>query len=327
MSYTNLTLKQRFQLEIYSEKAVTLAEISLSSGIPESTVCREFLRAGGREGYDARKADALARKRRTNGKRETKKLLSDTEIASYVEEKITLFWSPEQIAGRMRTDIERTICHETIYSFIYEEKMEWKKYLRHKKGKYRRRRGTKERERKREEAKKQRIDTRPGVIDRRERLGDWEGDTIVGGEKTTGILTHVDRRSGYLLGDLFLKKSAVLIREKTVKRFLPVPGEKKYSITYDNGIEFSDHERMAALSGIDVFFAYPYHSWERGTNENTNGLLRQFFPKRMKLATLRQKDVDWAVDLINHRPRKRLGYLTPHEVFVEGKAIALQARM
>jgi IS30 family transposase len=219
------------------------------------------------------------------------------------------------------------ICSETIYQFIYEEKPEWQQYLRQKKGKYRRRWGTKQKEKEREEGKKKRIDTRPFMVETRERLGDWEGDTIVGGEKTTGILTHTERKSGYLLGDLFLKKSAILIREKTVKRFRSVPENKKHTLTYDNGSEFSDHERLERFSGIDIYFAWPYHSWERGTNENTNGLLRQFFPKKMMFGTLRQKDVNRVVSLINHRPRKRLGYLTPYEVFVEGKSVALQTRM
>ena len=293
-------------------------------GLPPSTVSREFTRNGGRIGYDAKKADAAARRRRRESKRRTKKLLTDTALRSYVERKLLLSWSPEQIAGRMELEIGRHICHETIYSFVYEEKAEWKKYLRQKKGKYRRRWGTKEREQKREEGKKRRIDTRPDVVGTRERLGDWEGDTIVGGERTTGILTHVERRSGYLFADLLKRKTAEAVRVKTVRRFADVPA---LTITYDNGSEFSLHEMIERDTAATVYFAYPYHSWERGTNENTNGLLRQFFPKKMMFGTLRQKDVDQAVSLINHRPRKRLGYLSPHEVFVERKPVALHARM
>lgn len=327
MSYAQLTLKQRFRLEVWGAGAMTQEEMADQISVSSSTVSRKFSRNGGRVGYDARSAHAQCQKKRKQGKRRTKKLLCDGALFSYVEKKLFLFWSPEQISGRGKEEAEEMICPETIYQFIYEEKPEWRKYLRQKKGKYRRRWGTKKREERREEGKKKRIDTRPLVVETRGRMGDWEGDTIVGGEKTTGILTHTERKSGYLFGDLFLKKSAVLIREKTVRRFRSVPKNKKHTLTYDNGTEFSDHERLERFSGIPLYFAHPYHSWERGTNENTNGLLRQFFPKKMMFGTLRQKDVERAVSLINHRPRKRLGYLTPYEVFVEGKLVAVQTRM
>lgn len=327
MSYAQLTLKQRFRLEVWNEGMMTQEEMAFRLGVSPGTVSREFSRNGGRTGYDARKAQGRSIKRRKEGKRMSKKLLSDPLLFAYVEEKLLLFWSPEQIVGRGNEEGEGMVCHETLYRFISDEKPEWRQYLRQKKGKYRRRWGTKKREEKREEAKKKRIDTRSSLVETRERIGDWEGDTIVGGEKTTGILTHTERKSGYLFGDLFLKKSSVLIREKTVKRFQLVPEGKKRTLTYDNGSEFSDHERLERFSGIAIYFAYPYHSWERGTNENTNGLLRQFFPKKMLFGTLKQKDVDRAVSLINHRPRKRLGYLTPYEVFVEEKSVAAQTRM
>jgi len=325
MSYQQLTLRQRFQLETLLETMPTQKDIAQWMGVDPSTISRELSRNGG-DGYDARKADVNNRKRRKIAKRKTKLLLVDEFIHAYTEEKLHLYWSPEQIAGRLRYDWGVIICHETIYQFIYEEQPEWKKYLRQKKGRYRRRHGTKRREKTREEAKKQRIDMRPAIVDNRERIGDWEGDTIVGGERTTGIITHVERKSGYLMADLLKKKTALTVKEKTVARFARISNNKKYTVTYDNGTEFSEHELIGRKTGMAVYFAYPYHSWERGTNENTNGLLRQFFPKKSMFAKLEQKDVTDAVDLINHRPRKRLGYLTPYEVFVEGK-IAVQGRM
>ena len=306
---------------------MTQSEMAYRLKVSAGTVSREFSQSGGRDGYDARRAHRRATRCRKEGKRVSKKLLAHPCLTAYVEEKLLLFWSPEQIAGRGKEEMPGMVCHETIYRFMYEEESKWKKYLRQKKGKYRRRWGTRQKEKEREEAKKKRIDTRPLVVETRERIGDWEGDTIVGGERITGIITHVERRSGYLLADLFFQKSAVLIREKIVKRFQSIPKEKKYTLTYDNGTEFSDHERLERFTRLLVYFAWPYHSWERGTNENTNGLLRQFFPKKMKFATLKQKDVDKVVELINRRPRKRLNYLTPYEVFVEGKSVALHARM
>lgn len=325
MSHTQLNLKQRFQLETLLGAGWLQKSIAHHIDVSPSTISRELSLFGGGT-YDARSAHSKSAKRRKAGKRKSKVLLKNENVKNYVEEKLKEHWSPEQISGRGKTECPGMVCHETIYQFIYEEETEWKIYFRQKKGKYRRRHGTKEREKKREDAKKQRIDTRPEVIEKRERFGDYEGDTIVGGEKTTGILTHVERKSGYLLANLFLKKNAALIKEMTIESFSKIPDDKKFSITYDNGVEFSEHELIGRKTRMTIYFAYPYHSWERGTNENTNGLLRQYFPKKMMFAKLTQKDVDAVVKSINNRPRKRLGYLTPYEVFVEGK-IATQARM
>jgi IS30 family transposase len=325
MSYQQLTLRQRFQLETLLKTMPTQKDIAHWMGVDPSTISRELSRNRG-EAYDARRAHIKNRKRRKVAKGKTKKLLVNEFIHTYTKEKLYLYWSPEQIAGRLRYDWDTIICHETIYQFIYEDKPEWKKYLRQKKGRYRRRHGTKEREKSREQAKKQRIDMRPNVVDNRERIGDWEGDTIVGGERTNGIITHVERSSGYLVGDLFKQKKAELIKKKIIARFKKISVGKKHTITYDNGTEFAEYELIRRDTVMDIYFDNPYHSWELGTNENTNGLLRQFFPKKSMFAKLKQKDVTDAVNLINHRPRKRLGYLTPYEVFVEGK-IAVQARM
>ncbi len=327
MSYQHLSLKERFRLEAYIELGLKPEAMALRLGVHPTTVSREFGRNGGQEEYRAQRAHALCRKRRKTGKRQTKKLLRDAVMCTLVEKKLRRTWSPEQITGTLRNEGKPMVCPETIYRFIDQEQREWRKYLRQKKGRYRRKPGTKRREQEREEAKKKRLDLRPAIVETRERLGDWEGDTIVGGERTTGILTHVERRSGYLLGDLFQQKSAEWVCEKVVQRFARMSEDKKHTITYDNGSEFADHERMERFSGISIYFAYPYHSWERGTSENTNGLLREFFPKRMKFGSLKQRDVERAVHLMNHRPRKRLSYLTPYEVFVKGKTIALQARM
>lgn len=326
MSYQQLTLKQRFQLEILLRTMQVQKDIAHFLDVDPGTISRELSRNSDSK-YDAHKAEVKSHRRRKQAKQKTKKLLNDEFIHAYTEEKLKLYWSPEQISGRLRKDLGMIICHETIYQFIYEERPGWKKYLRQKKGKYRRRHGTRVRERAREEAKKKRIELRPSIVDNRERIGDWEGDTIIGGERNMGIITHAERRSGYLLGDLFKKKNSELIKEKIINRFEKISGGKKYTITYDNGIEFSEHELIEKGTQMEVYFANPYHSWERGTNENTNGLLRQFFPKKSLFATLTQKAVDNAVALINHRPRKRLDYLTPYEVFQEGKLIAVQARI
>jgi transposase, IS30 family len=323
MSYQHLSLKQRFRLETCVELGFKQKEMALSLGVHPTTISREFARYGEKEGYRAQLAHSQSKKRRKSAKRRTKKLLVNVFLRETVLLQLQQTWSPEQVTERVRKQGAVMVCKETIYQFIYQESPLWKQYLRQKK-RSRRKYGIKRREQEREEAKKKRIDTRPKVVETRERIGDWEGDTIVGGERTSGILTHVERRSGYLIADLFFKKSAEWVQEKTVERFKTIHPDKKHTLTYDNGSEFSDHERLERFSGIPVYFAYPYHSWERGTNENTNGLLREFFPKKMNFASLRQQDVEKVVTLINHRPRKRLGYLTPYEVFVEEKEIALE---
>jgi IS30 family transposase len=207
------------------------------------------------------------------------------------------------------------IGKDSIYKFIYAKEKGLIKYLRCQKGKYRRRYGTRIREKQREEMKKKRIDKRPEIVEKRERIGDWEGDTIIGKEKTVHILTHVERKSGLLLADKLERGTAELTKEKTIERFKAIPKNKKHTITYDNGATFFEYEMTEKKTGIGIYFAWPYHSWERGTNENCNGLLRQFFPKKSSFAIITQRQINEACSLINNRPRKRLGYLTPNEVF------------
>lgn len=189
------------------------------------------------------------------------------------------------------------------------------KCLRCQKGKYRRRYGTRIREKQREAKKKRRIDERPEIIEQRVRIGDWEGDTIIGKDRKPAILTHVERRSGLILADKLDRATAEMTKQKTIERFERIPRNKKHTITYDNGSSFSDHDMTEKQTGIKIYFAFPYHSWERGTNENANGLLRQFFPKKINFATITQQDIQKAVGLLNNRPRKRLKYLTPYEIF------------
>lgn len=307
--------------------------------------------------YSPSTAQKLSKQRRVNTNKDQIKITRGSRLWEHVVTKMTVDnWSPQQIAGRMKVDwdklhnsdnpdapnpLEHTVTHETIYKWLYnlakdknqkdnpqkdnpnyQQDLELKNKLtltlRYNKGKYRRRHGTRKRRQECEEMKKNRIDTRPTIIETRERIGDWEGDTIVGGEKTQHILTHVDRRSGYLLADKLDHATAAETQLKTLARFRLLPIDKKHSLTYDNGVQFSLHQGTEQKSGIPIFFAYPYHSWERGTNENTNGLLRQYYPKGSMFSHVTQPQLDQTVNLINNRPRKRLNYLTPYEVFELG---------
>jgi IS30 family transposase len=228
-------------------------------------------------------------------------------------------WSPEQIAGRLKRDYPcdktKHIGKDTIYKHIYNQRKDLVKYLRCQKGKYRRRYGTRIREKQREALRKKRIDQRPKEAELRLRVGHWEGDTMVGKDRKPAILTHTERKTGLVLADKLQRATGELTKEKTIKRFNGLPREKRLTMTYDNGSEFSEFELTERETGLAIYFAYPYHSWERGCNENANGLLRQFFPKKSLFATITQEQIQKAVGLINHRPRKRLNFLTPYEAF------------
>ncbi len=294
-------------------------EIAARLGKDESSISREISRNQNPKGkYTAGLADKASRRRRKDGKRQSRKLINNKKLRRAVLSLLRKKKSPEQIAGRRKRQDKSYVVHETLYSYIYDYNPTWKIYLRQKKGKYRRRHGTKTREYTREQAKKRRIDERPAIVELRTEMGHWEGDTIKGKEKTTGIATHVERVSGFGIGDKLDHVTAENLKQKTVQSFARIPKGKKKTETFDNGTEFSEYELLERETGMEIFFAYPYHSWERGSNENFNGLLRQYFPKGSPFATITQKDVKRAVRELNHRPRKRLNYLTPYEVFVKG---------
>lgn len=319
MPYKHITTEERVKIETLRKEGLTRNEIAVRLKRHRSSIGRELERnfegVGGR--YRARTAEARQKRVRSEANHAFRKLVPGNDLAKRVEENIRLYWSPEQVAGRLRLENggASVVCHETVYAYLYAEKKELFPFLRQgRKRRYRRRYGTKLREKRREEAKKKRIDERPKIIERRGRLGDWEGDTVVGGEKTVHLLTHVDRRSGLLLLDKLDQATARQTRQTTTARFKKLPRRMRRTITYDNGIQFAEYETTSRDLRLDVFFANPYHSWERGTNENTNGLVRQFFPKRSLFRPITKKQIRTVERLINSRPRKRHGYRTPLEV-------------
>lgn len=315
MPYNHITHEERVKIEAWKEAEETNGDIARLLGRSSSTIGGELKRTVGT--YNARQAQRRCIETRKTANAEPRKIIADSPLAKYIERRIRKYWSPEQIVGRRDKEKpqEVQVFHETIYTYIYKVKPELKRFLRCRKGKYLRRYGTKIREKRREEAKKKRIDMRPEIVEQRNRIGDWEGDTVVGQEKVQHILTHVDRKSGLLLADKVEKAAAENIRKITVRRFQKIAKEKYLTIIYDNGVQFAEHKALEQDLDIDVYFAYPYHSWERGTNENTNGLLRQFVPKGSCFQGVTQQQLDRYIKLINSRPRKRLGYRTPLEVF------------
>lgn len=322
MPYRHFTPESRNQLSALLRAKVKKKDIARILNKDRTSVWRERKRNFDHAtimNYDARVAKLLAHEKRIKANARFRKIENNVGLENEIIKGLKKYWSPEQIAGRLKMEDNSKVIigKDTIYKFIYEQRPSLVKYLRHQKCKYRRKRGTKIREKQREEAKKVRIDQRPQIIEQRKRLGDWEGDTIVGGEKTTAILTHVERKSGYLMADKLNEAKAKDVKEATIKKFNRLPQRKRWSITYDNGSEFAEHELTGRQTKTQIYFAYPYHSWERGTNENTNGLLRQFYPKKTPFRNIAQKQLDYVVSLINNRPRKRLNYFSPKEIFSE----------
>lgn len=318
MSYRQFSKEERIKLEAYLKLGLSGKDCALKLGRSPSTVSNEISRnCDILEGelYCAKIAHqrSLTRKRKP-----PKKLEVDLQLQRYTVDKLLLSWSPEQISGRLKSELGYKVIHfDTIYWWIYQERKDLVIWLRHgKKRKWRRRKGTKIREKLRELAKKRWIHERPKIIDKRKRLGDWEGDTMVGiqGEKER-LATYTDRKSGFLACRKLESGTAQDFQIATKVAFSKIPKKKKLSLTFDNGVEMSYYESIERDTKITIYFAHPYSSWERGTNENTNGLLRSYFPKKSSFKYLTQKQIDKAVKEINNRPRKRLNYLTPYEAF------------
>ena len=314
MSHSQLSKEERIVLEAHLSDGLTQEEAAVKLGRSKSTISREIERNSDEDiPYNARVAHAKTKRRRY---KPPKKLEIDQVLRQHVVDRLIEHDSPEQIAGHLKEERGKKIIHlDTIYWWIYQERRDLIPFLRQgKKRRWRRKHGTRLREKQRELAKKRWIHERPEVIETRKRVGDWEGDTVVGSEKTERIATYADRKSGYLVARRTTAK-AQDFRIQTKIAFRKIPKKKKITCTYDNGSEMAEHEMIERDTGMIVYFAHPYSSWERGTNENTNGLLREFFPKKMAFASITQRELDRAVSNLNNRPRKRLNYRTPTEVF------------
>lgn len=325
MPYAHLTRDQRVELAALLHAGLSQAKAARQLQKDPGTVSRELARNKhtNRARYHARVAHSLARKRRAKANYRPR-ITPDSFLGRYIPRALAREFSPEQIAGKLKFILGETrVCHETIYRWIYLERRDLRQHLHCTKGKYRRRRGTNARWQRRELNKKTWIDDRPEVVQGRSRVGDWEGDTVHGAGKSGYIATLVERKSGYLVARrIAAPNGEEMLRAVTDLR--NVPAEKRLTLTLDNGPEMSEHEEMERRTELKVYFAHPYHSWERGTNENTNGLLRYYFPKRSSFEAVTQQDVDRAVQRLNTRPRKRLGYQSPHTVF--HSTVALRAR-
>jgi len=291
----------------------SLGEIARTIGKDKSSLGRHVTEYGGRDGYDIREVRRIKHMKRITAM-EGIRIIKGPFLRFIIKE-LKLHKSPEQISGILGLQ-KQSVAPSTIYRYIDERAPHLKMYLRSKKGKYRRKYGTRAREMLRELAKKRRIDERPKVVEQRRRLGDFEGDTLMGRDKRVRIVSFVDRRSGYLIAFLLPKMNAELLTSLAPRYFRYIPKKRKKTITLDNGTEFSDWERLQKKLGMIIYFAYPYHAWERGTNENTNGLLRQYFPRSYDFNLITPKELMHVIRRLNNRERKRLKFKSPRQVFL-----------
>jgi IS30 family transposase len=313
-SYRHLTYEQRCQIFALRQSGQSQAAIARQIGVHRSTISRELARNAGKRGYRFKLAQEKALGRRRNASRMPHKM--KPELVSLIEKKLTQEqWSPDQISGWLRKHGIANISHERIYQHIWADKKKGGKlyvHLRHRAKKYNKRKG--KTSGRGLIPNRVDIDQRPAIVAEKVRIGDWEADTIIGAEHKGVILSHVDRKSKFTkLAKLPDKTSAGIVRACT--RTLRPIADRIKTITYDNGKEFAAHAEIAASLGARSYFAKPYHSWERGLNEHTNGLVRQYFPKGTDFSTLTHAEVQKVEDKLNSRPRKALGYRTPREVF------------
>lgn len=323
--YKQLSIEDReiIQLGVWGHKSIRM--IARELGRPASTVSRELKRNCPRQKrvYLPRLAQARAKARITErGQRER---LKNEEIRNYVKSMLETDYSPEQIAGRIRIDLPgHSISHEAIYNYVYAQ------YYRNGYGRcvgddlriYLKRRH-KTRHPKHVPFKPQRlkiadaisISERPAKVDLRQELGHWEGDSVVSRQSKCGLNTLVERKSGLVFITKIQNGKAEVTADAVINRLAELPKNKKRTLTLDNGSENARHKLITEALGTKCYFARPYHSWERGTNENTNGLIRHYFPKKTDFANVTEEQIKRVEDILNNRPRKRLKWLTPLEVF------------
>lgn len=310
VNYRQLTPEQRYQIGACLRMGMKKSEIAKEIKVHRSTISREIKRNSTPYRYNPSRAIGLTRERH----RLKRKRSVDKGTWARVEALLKLEWSPEQISGRLKKEGFPTVSHETIYLYVYRDKQDGGDLYKHL-----RRRQT-YRKRVHKYCKRFGWDTRrpiserPSIVETRSRLGDWEADMIIGREKKGGILSLVERRSRFCLLQKVQTKAPDTVAEAICEQLAPVL-DKVLTITSDNGFEFRHHHKVALNLNADFFFADPYSSWQRGTNENTNGLVRQYFPKKSPFNTVSDHDIDLVVHRLNNRPRKVLAFKTPNEVF------------
>ena len=312
MRYRQLTREQRYQIYALMKAGHNQTQIALLMACHKSTISRELRRNRGHKGYQPLQAQNLARSRRSQS--HAPRITAQTWWL--VELLLRQQWSPEQIAGRLKLEQQPTVSHERIYLYIYADKQQGGTLYRHLRSQKKQRKRYGGHARRAQIPNRISIEQRPAIVARKSRIGDWEADTIIGARHQGAILSCTERKSKLTLLRKLESKGAQEVKRHCIDLLAPC-ADQVHTITVDNGKEFSDHRDIAAVLQTQIYFAHPYASWERGLNENTNGLIRQYFPKKFDFAQLTQTDVQRVAARLNNRPRKTLGFRTPNEVFFQ----------
>ena len=316
MSYRHLTLGERYHIQAYKEAGFKQNEIANKIGVNPSTISRELQKNSTKihKRYTAAKANQVASDRRMYASRKSNKKL-DRKLKKIITEYITEDWSPEQISFRLKLTKSIDISFVRIYQFIEQNKQEGGElytHLRfHHTGHRRAGYGSKSKGRIKDRVS---ISQRDEIVDEKSRIGDWEIDTIVGANQKGAITTVVERVTSLTRISIPTTKKAIDIENETIRIMLPLK-DKIHTITSDNGLEFSNHKNISQALNYDHYFCHPYSSWERGLNEYTNGLIRQYIPKGTSFNDITPEYIKMIEDKLNNRPRKALDWKTPNEAF------------
>ncbi len=309
MKYQHLTLELRYQIYAYKQAGCSKSDIARKIGVDKSTVGRELRRNVSGRGYRPQFAD---KKAQTRKKMKAKPRISAQTWTEVEEKLVHEQWSPEQISGRRQSDAVERVSHERIYQYIYADKVAGGTLYRHLRCRKKKRTRYGSYSKRGVWSNIKRIDERPVIVAEKKRIGDWELDTIIGSRHRGAIVTMVERKSKLLRMKKIAQKTAALTKDAVCQQLKGLP---THTLTSDNGREFAEFAAIEKQLKTEFYFANPYHSWERGVNENTNGLVRQYFPKQTDFARISDEEVSQVVEKLNNRPRKRLGYKTPNELF------------
>jgi transposase, IS30 family len=321
MEYKHLSAEERYQIDDLVREGFTNKEIARRLNRSESTLSRELRRNKGDRGWRPRQAHMKAQERLSERGRRNVGRVEDAAWEYAQTQLISEQWSPDQIAARLRLEGKNLISHETIYLRILEDKKSGGTLYTHLRcQKKRKKRYGSSRSLRGAIPDRVDIEQRPAIVASRQRVGDWEGDTIIGTQDGGAVIASmVERKSRYTVLVKAKNKTTAEVTGSIHRQMKPV-APMVYTVTFDNGKEFTHHKVIAQGLDTKIFFAKPYHSWERGLNENTNGLVRQYFPKKMRFDAITDDDLQSVANKLNNRPRKCLGYKTPLEVFSQSCA-------
>lgn len=322
MNYQQLTEHERYQIYSLNKIGMNKTAIGKQLNRHPSTIGREIKRNTGNRGYRPKQAQRLSDERRVSA---VKAIKITDEIKSWIVKLLKQQLSPEQVAAYLKRHKQLSLHHETIYQIIYADKKAGGtlyQQMRIMSKKYRKRYGSYD---SRGRIKNRiSIDDRPSVVDDKSRIGDWEGDTVMGKGRKSALLTLVERKTLYTMIFRLTGKDATLLAQRAIEGMTPL-ADKLLTITLDNGLEFARHELITDALGVEIYFAHPYSSWERGINENTNGLIRQYFPKGTDFTLVTDGQVQYVMDQLNNRPRKTRDYKSPSELFTGHRVDLLAA--